>query len=253
MSNAKVENLFTDLKEAQRYDKYRPTYHDLPFAELQKYLGKKLGKTLDVACGTGHSTLALSKICESVIGCDISREMIRVAERKGPTTFVEASAEEIPFPANSFDHINVSMGFQWLNQAKFLSEALRLLKPGRHLSIDNYGFVGTMQGNDKFKAAYQTFDQTNMPRAARHPNFPDEDLMVAHGFKFLHEIKYQQVVTMDVETFTEYLMTRSNFLHLNSDTKPVVAQRIKEFYPPFFMGQPRKLEFSGQLKLYRKI
>ncbi|MGE3756937.1 MAG: hypothetical protein AB7H97_04235 [Pseudobdellovibrionaceae bacterium] len=54
----KVENPFTEPKEAERYNLYRPVYHHLPFQYVSSYLGRRLGKSLDVACGTGHSTQA---------------------------------------------------------------------------------------------------------------------------------------------------------------------------------------------------
>jgi ubiquinone/menaquinone biosynthesis C-methylase UbiE len=51
---------------------------------------------LDVACGTGRSTVALKEVVSQVVGTDTSREMLDPAPREAGVQYVEASAEKVP-------------------------------------------------------------------------------------------------------------------------------------------------------------
>ncbi len=52
------------------------------FLELFKKHGHDMGLTLDLACGTGTLTLELSKKGVDIFGCDMSAEMLSVAQQK---------------------------------------------------------------------------------------------------------------------------------------------------------------------------
>src|SRR5688572_29777890 len=100
---SKLLNPFENFSEAERYQIFRPQYHYLPFAKLLEFNGAKFRRTLDVACGTGHSTTALQQISESVIGIDASEEMLKQARRNSGIEFLNGNAEELPFENQSFD------------------------------------------------------------------------------------------------------------------------------------------------------
>lgn len=248
-----VTNPFTKEQEAQRYDRYRPAYHDLPFQKLQEYLKKTLQNSLDVCCGTGHSTRALTKISKNVIGCDLSASMLAVARKNLSVTFVEARAEELPFKDNEFDFLNISMGFQWLNQESFLKEARRVLKNNGYLNIDNYGFTGNMVGNNDFKQKYKDFDKANFPAAKRNKDYPEQSTTSDFGFKLLTEISYSHDVLMNTHQFINYLMTRSNFQILSSTEQSRTSALLMDYYDPLFPGGTQALIFSGMFKLYQVI
>lgn len=68
-------------------------------------LGLQGNRALDIACGTGNSTVPLIERGYSVVGCDISERMIREAQRKLPTladSFLVADMRELP-PIGEFD------------------------------------------------------------------------------------------------------------------------------------------------------
>jgi SAM-dependent methyltransferase len=75
-------NSYEDAKRAEAYAKmefpgtYYLAYRDLPVIILEHVNGRK---ALDFGCGTGRSTRFLKKIGFSVVGIDISGDMIRKA------------------------------------------------------------------------------------------------------------------------------------------------------------------------------
>lgn len=103
-------------------------------------------KVLDIAGGTGDLTLKLSRLVGSdgqVILADINDSMLKVGRDKlanhgavGNVKFVQANAEELPFPDNTFDCITIAFGLRNVtNKSKALASMYRVLKPGGRLLV----------------------------------------------------------------------------------------------------------------------
>ncbi len=93
----------------------------------------KGARVLDIGCGMGYGTAELAQQATSATGMDISGEAITYAREHYPlpnTTFLTASATEIPFPPASFDLITAFEVIEHLdNWHELLIEARRLLHP----------------------------------------------------------------------------------------------------------------------------
>ena len=101
---------------------------------------------LDVACGTGDSTIALAKALPEgcrITGVDISRQMLAVMKKKVDSEGLESrisvetgDAEALDFPDGSFDAVTCDFGVRnFENLEKGLREMLRALRPGGKLVI----------------------------------------------------------------------------------------------------------------------
>ena len=93
---------------------------------------------LDVATGTGNTAFALAPVVRGVVGVDLTREMLdqarRLAAERGIVNaeWVIGDAERLPFRDNTFDLYTVRAApHHFPNVDVFMSEALRVLKPGR--------------------------------------------------------------------------------------------------------------------------
>ena len=100
-------------------------------------------KHLDVAGGTGDIAFRVARAGgpnTKVTVLDINGDMLEVgrerAEKKGladQLTFVEANAEDLPFPDGEFDAYTIAFGIRNVPRIeKALSEAYRTLKRGGH-------------------------------------------------------------------------------------------------------------------------
>lgn len=107
-------------------------------------LAKKLPEkaaVLDLACGTGDLTKALSEKGCQVTGLDISSEMMAIGREKcrylsPKPNFVLGSAEQIPFPDDTFDAVTIAFGLRnFDHRARCLAEIRRVLKPGGQLAV----------------------------------------------------------------------------------------------------------------------
>jgi demethylmenaquinone methyltransferase/2-methoxy-6-polyprenyl-1,4-benzoquinol methylase len=94
-------------------------------------------RILDLAAGTGTSSVALAKSGAHVVAADFSAGMIEVGKRKHPRIeFVQADAMELPFKTGEFDAVTISFGLRNIvDPKKALKEMYRVLKPGGRLVI----------------------------------------------------------------------------------------------------------------------
>ena len=94
-------------------------------------------RVLDIAAGTGTSAAAIAKTGAEVVALDFSPGMIEEGRRRHPEiTFVEGDAENLPFPAKSFDVVTSSFGLRNVNDPqRALREMKRVLKSGGRLVI----------------------------------------------------------------------------------------------------------------------
>lgn len=100
----------------------------------------KNGRVLDLCCGQGNVTEALSKAGHSVTGADFSAKMLSHARKRFPTgDFVEADAQNLPFADRSFASVVCSFGLMHVpDQPKALSEIHRVLKPKGQLIMTSW-------------------------------------------------------------------------------------------------------------------
>lgn len=103
---------------------------------------KRNGVVLDLACGTGILFPKLIEKFDRVVGLDYSLHMLRVAKKKNfsKISLVRGDALKLPFKAESFDTVVVSLGLRHFpNREKAIKEIHRVLKKGGELHILEVG------------------------------------------------------------------------------------------------------------------
>lgn len=118
-------------------------------------LREPVPRALDVACGTGQSTLALKEVASQVVGTDTSRGMLARAPREAGVRYVEAPAEDLSFADDSFRLVTVALALHWFERSRFLTEARRVLDPGGWLVVYDNVFLGEMKENPKHEWWYR--------------------------------------------------------------------------------------------------
>ncbi|WP_417542737.1 bifunctional demethylmenaquinone methyltransferase/2-methoxy-6-polyprenyl-1,4-benzoquinol methylase UbiE [Methylophaga thalassica] len=109
--------------------------------------GVRRGATvLDIAGGTGDLTRQFSKLVGDtgkVVLADINASMLNVGRDRltddgivGNIEYVQANAEALPFPDNSFNCITIAFGLRNVtDKDKALASMFRVLKPGGQLMV----------------------------------------------------------------------------------------------------------------------
>ena len=125
---------------------------------------------LDIAGGTGDMARKFARIVGSegrVVLADINASMLRVGRDRlidqgivGNMEFVQANAECLPFPDNTFDCITISFGLRNVtNKDAALSSMFRVLKPGGRLLVLEF----SKTKNRLLTKAYDTYSFTLLP------------------------------------------------------------------------------------------
>lgn len=120
---------------------------------------------LDLAAGTGTSSVALSRTGATVTAADFSPKMIEVGRRRHPSIdFVEADATDLPFETGHFDAVTISFGLRNVQDPKkALTEAFRVLKPGGRLVVCEF----SKPPRAVFRAGYAAYMRFVMPGVVR--------------------------------------------------------------------------------------
>jgi SAM-dependent methyltransferase len=107
----------------------------------RELLGEACGSVLDIGCGEGKFTRALTAFVGQVAGVDVKANKIAMAQeackREGVSVdFRVASGEDLPYADGAFDAVVFSNSLHHMPApAKALREALRVLKPGGLLYV----------------------------------------------------------------------------------------------------------------------
>jgi ubiquinone/menaquinone biosynthesis C-methylase UbiE len=109
-------------------------------------------KVLDVGCGTGIYSRRLADMGCSVVGVDISGNMLEIARKKVPeANFIESSVYALPFPKDHFDLVFSMATFEFIHNAKAgYFEMKRVAKPGANI------FIGTINGDSSWGELYKS-------------------------------------------------------------------------------------------------
>lgn len=125
---------------------------------------------LDIGCGTGTQAIASWHRTQpegSVVGVDISENMLAVARRKArragvDIAFRSADAGQLPFDDHRFDIVTITTVMHMIPDSRHrlcLSEASRVLRPGgRLLLIDYAGDPGHRRHWSARHGAHGRFD-----------------------------------------------------------------------------------------------
>jgi demethylmenaquinone methyltransferase/2-methoxy-6-polyprenyl-1,4-benzoquinol methylase len=148
---AAVSAMFDDV--AASYDK---TNDLLSFGQARLWRGavrkaispKAPDRILDIAAGTGTSSMALLAEGVSVVAADFSNGMLDEGRKRYPKLeFVFADAMKLPFKDAEFDVVTMSFGLRNVeNHNIALKEFFRVLKPGGRLVICEFSHVGGVFG-----------------------------------------------------------------------------------------------------------
>jgi demethylmenaquinone methyltransferase/2-methoxy-6-polyprenyl-1,4-benzoquinol methylase len=121
-------------------------------------------RILDLAAGTGTSSVPLARAGAEVVAADFSPGMLAVGRRKHAAlnnlSFVEADATALPFDDNSFDAVTISFGLRnVVEPKKALAEMFRVTKPGGRIVITEF----STPPHPLMRFVYRTFLTQVMP------------------------------------------------------------------------------------------
>jgi SAM-dependent methyltransferase len=207
-------NYWTSENAARRYAAGRPRCHGLVVERIAAKLDIRgpLSRAVDVACGTGLSTVPLRRIAREVVGVDESESMLAQAEQAEGVRYALGAAESLDLPDASADLMTASSAFHWFDRDAFLAEAWRVLKPDTWLVTYDNRFYGRMKENPDYATWQRREYGGRFPTPPRNPTaFMSEELGTP-GFRLIGHEEYDNDIVFTLDELVLYLTTHSNIV-----------------------------------------
>jgi demethylmenaquinone methyltransferase/2-methoxy-6-polyprenyl-1,4-benzoquinol methylase len=117
---------------------------------------------LDLAAGTGSSSIVFLREGVKVVAADFSNGMLEEGRKRHPELeFVFADASSLPFADQEFDTVTISFGIRNVEKTEVaLSEMLRVLKPGGKLVVCEFSRIP----NKLMHSVYRFYLRNVLPR-----------------------------------------------------------------------------------------
>ena len=112
--------------------------------KVAKLVNSQPGQTiLDLAAGTGSSSIVFLRDGVKVVAADFSEGMLEEGRKRHPELeFVFADAANLPFADQEFDTVTISFGIRNVEKTEVaLAEMLRVLKPGGKLVVCEFSRI----------------------------------------------------------------------------------------------------------------
>lgn len=134
-------------------------------AVLQSLEPRPGQRILDIAAGTGTSSVPLRAAGADVVSADFSLGMLHQGQRQYPDLdFSAADATRLPFADESFDTVTMSFGFRnVVDQPAALGEFLRVTASGGRLLVCEF----SQPVNPVFRKIYSEYLMAAFPPVAR--------------------------------------------------------------------------------------
>jgi ubiquinone/menaquinone biosynthesis C-methylase UbiE len=248
------DNPFAARRIGELYQRGRPYHHPRTLARVLALVGDSaVDHALDVACGTGLSTVALAAHANTVIGIDVSAEMMRVAPPVPNVTYMLGSAERLPVSSGAIDAVTCSSGVHWFDQARFFTELRRVVRPAGWVGLYDHYFLG-MQGVEEFQVwVGELFARYPLP--PRNPQVGDPRAETPPGFELVGTDLFEDPIEMTRAEFVDYQLSVSHCVAAAERGTP--RSEIREWLlestaPLFGSASTRVLQFIGTITCLRR-
>jgi demethylmenaquinone methyltransferase / 2-methoxy-6-polyprenyl-1,4-benzoquinol methylase len=151
-------------------------------------------RILDLAAGTGTSSVPLARAGAVAVPADFSLGMLRVGKRRQPLLpFVAGDGMHLPFRDASFDAATISFGLRNLNdRLAGLRELLRVVRPGGRLVVCEFSHPTWAP----FRTVYSEYLMKALPAVARRTSSnPDAYVYLAESIRAWPD---QQALAADI-------------------------------------------------------
>lgn len=177
-------------------------------------------RILDLAAGTGTSSVPFARAGAVVVPSDFSLGMLRVGKQREPyLPFVAGDGMHLPFADSAFDAATISFGLRNIHdRLAGLRELLRVVRPGGRLVVCEFSHPSW----GPFRTVYTEYLMRALPSVARGMSSnPDAYVYLAESIRAWPD---QQALGADIEAVgwarVQYRNLSGGIVALHHATKP---------------------------------
>ncbi len=207
------------------YDRGRPTY---PREAAAWLVGRDAATILELGAGTGKLTDQLVDLGHDVLATDPDEAMLDRLSRNLPQVrAIQASAEDLPLGADSYDVVIAAQAFHWFDLDRALPEIARVLRPGGHLAL-----VWNMRDESipwvrRLGRIIGTQEQVDDPA---------DVLTASELFGDVEEASFSHWQQIDRKSIQDLVLSRSNVAVLDDEGRAAKLAEVVAFYDDYGRG-----------------
>jgi SAM-dependent methyltransferase len=254
-----MANPFSTDDMAAGYATSRPAVHARVIEQVYRQSGRKepFQRALDVGCGAGVSTRALTGFVERSVGLEPAEAMLKWASTIAPSAdFLVGRAEAIPLRDRAVDLITAAGSLNYASLDLFFPEAARVLMPGGMLVVYDFSPGRSFRDRAGLEEWFSSFCSRYPPPAneARTLN-PDILAEVGRGFRVDSHQQFEIGIMLTPGFYLDYMMTETNVASAVRSGVPhsKIRSWCAETLAPLWNGLEREVLFRGYFACMRAV
>jgi SAM-dependent methyltransferase len=202
-------SVYDSERLAAAYAVDRPPIHQQILRSAR--LGRRADRALDVGCGAGLSTAALTPLARRVVGLEPIPTMLTHRRTVAPDAgFVLGEAERLPFAAGSFDLVTAAGSLNYTDLPTALTEIARVLTPGGTFLLYDFSVGRTSVRGDELADWFAAFEQ-RYPWPPGWQPFDVRELPLAeYGLRLLDYVDVETRLPMAFDPYLRYMLSEVN-------------------------------------------
>ena len=238
---------FEDLYETEEKMWWFAGMREITASVLDEFCRQDCGRILDIGCGTGINLEWLERYGReaSISGLDFEAVALHFCRARGDRQLVQASATDLPFPAEYFDLVTsfdvlVQIPGERMDE-QAIAEMFRVLKPGGIAFVRGAAYGWMFSGHDR---AVNTQRRYNLPELSGK--------LEAAGFTVLRKT-YANTLMFPAAVLRRKVLKRIGLADSGSDVKPFppslawlnrLLTRTMLLEAAYLKGKNRRLPFG---------
>lgn len=246
-----MSNPFGTDEMATGYATSRPPVHPRVIEQVYQELERTepFRRALDVGCGAGVSTRALSGFARKCIGLEPAEAMVKWAAALAPSAdFAVGTAEALPLGDGTVDLITAAGSLNYANLDRFFPEAARVLLPQGVLVVYDFSPGRTFRDATGLDEWFAGFYERFPPPVQEAQELSPEILANRNcGFRVGSHRRFEIGIPMTLEAYVNYVMTETNIAAavrsglLYAKIRSWCARTLE----PVWQGSEREVLFRG--------
>ena len=204
-----MTSVYESERLAAAYASDRPPIHERILRAAR--LDRKADRALDVGCGAGLSTAALTPLARQVIGLEPIPTMLTHRRTVAPhASFVIGQAERLPLESGSFDLVSAAGSLNYTDLPSALPEIARVLTGDGTFLLYDFSVGRRSVTGDELAEWFASFEQRFPWPPGWLPLDVRELPLAGYGLRLLDYTDLEVELPMAFDAYLRYMLSEVN-------------------------------------------